>query len=537
MHRMFFYRTAVVICMCSIGWISCGRSDQNNAVDNTKPKYGGTLVYTKNNPPVTLDPALTTETESTIPCDNIFDPLVQLKLGSTGIAPALAKSWDISKDGLVYTFHLRTGVKFHDGTPFNAKAVLFSFNRQRDPKHPFHQGGDKFEYWKNFSMDGMIRDIKALNDSTVQFRLSSANATFLYILSMQFTAIVSPDGMKKYGVHFYKRPIGTGAFRFVSWESDDNLVLEANPDYWDGRPYLDTLIFKAVNRSEERVAGLMSGSYDMIESPTADKIEDLEDNKNFRLFKQPGVNIAYMAMNMNKKPFSDERVRKAIVYAINREKLVEKVYGEFGRPAKNPIPPMLLGYNEEIRFTPYEPDHARQLLAEAGFPDGFKTKLWYMPIAREYMPDGKAAAELIQNDLKAVGIDAEIATYPWHDYLEKLYKGEHEMAIMGWIADIPDPDNFFYPLLDKTVAEIVPSNNIAFYKGEELHQLLLSGKTATDPVTRGKIYKDACALFNRDLPWFTIAHSVVIVPMQSRVMNFQPYASYARKFNTVWLNK
>lgn len=516
---------------------SCGKSEKKSDDVNLKPKYGGTFVYTKNNPPVTLDPALTTETESTIPCDNIFDPLVQLQLGKTGIAPALAKSWDISKDGLVYTFHLRTAVKFHDGTPFNAKAVLFSFNRQRDPKHPFHKGGDKFEYWKNFSMDEMIKDIKALNDSTVQFTLSSANATFLYLLSMQFTAIISPEGMKKWRDQFYKHPVGTGAFRFVSWESDDNLILEANPDYWDGRPYLDTLVFKSVNRSEDRVSQLLSGQYDMIESPTPEKITELEDNKNLKLFKQPGVNIAYMAMNMNKKPFSDERVRKAIVYAINREKLVEQVFGEFGRPAKNPIPPMLLGYNEEIRFTPYDPGKAKQLLAEAGFPNGFKTTLWYMPIAREYMPDGKGTAELIQKDLKEVGIEIEITTYPWHEYLEKLYRGEHEMAIMGWIADIPDPDNFFYPLLDKTVAEIVPSNNIAFYKGEEMHQLLLKGKQTTDLVTRGKMYKDACAIFNRDLPWFTIAHSVVIVPMQAYVMNFQPYASYARKFNTVWLNK
>ncbi|MBL7996518.1 ABC transporter substrate-binding protein [bacterium] len=530
-------RIAVVLSVCALVLISCGKSEKITDNANVKPKYGGTLVYTKNSPPVTLDPALTTETESTIPCDNIFDPLVQLKLGKTGIAPALAKTWDISKDGLVYTFHLRTGVTFHDGTPFNAKAVLFSFNRQRDPKHPFHQGGDKFEYWKNFSMNEMIKDINAVNDSTVQFTLSSANATFLYILSMQFTAIVSPDGMKKYGAQFYAHPIGTGAFHFVSWQSDDNLILAANTDYWDGRPYLDTLIFKAVNRSEERVSRLLSGEYDMIESPTPEKIAEIENDKNLKVFKQPGVNIAYMAMNMSKKPFSDERVRQAVVYAVNREKLVEKVYGEFGRPAKNPIPPMLLGYNEEIRFTPYDPEKAKQLLTEAGFPGGFKTKLWYMPIAREYMPDGKGTAELIQTDLKAVGIEAEIATYPWHEYLEKLYKGEHEMAIMGWIADIPDPDNFFYPLLDKTVAEIVPSNNIAFYKGEEMHQLLLQGKQATDLVTRSRIYRDACAVFNRDLPWFTIAHSVVIVPMQSYVMNFQPYASYARKFNTVWLNK
>lgn len=526
------YRGFLCVCLFPLVMGACGKSKNDGTL---APKYGGTMVYTKNNAPVTLDPALTTETESTIPCDNIFDGLVQLKMGTTGIAPALAHSWDISKDGLTYTFHLRTGVAFHDSTPFDAQAVLFSFDRQYNAKNPYHFGVDKFEYWKNFSMDQIVKTVNALNDTTVQFKLFTPNGTFLYILSMQFTAIVSPTGMKKWGDQFYKHPVGAGAFRFVSWD-DEMLMLEANPNYWDGRPYLDKVVFKAVHEADQRLAKLLSGEFQMIESPSPDKISQLESNSAIKLFKQPGVNIAYLAMNMNKKPFSDIRVRKAIVYAINREKLVKEVYGEFGRPAKNPIPPMLLGYNDEIRPTPYDPEKSRQLLKEAGFPNGFKTTLWTMPIAREYMPDGKKAGEIIQKDLQAVGIETKISTFKWYDYLEKIYRGEHDMAVMGWIADIPDPDNFFYPLLDKTVADQVPSNNIAFYKDEGFHQLLLQGKIATDQLVRGKIYREACSIFNRDLPWFVIAHSIVIVPMQSYVMDFQPYASYARKFNKVWLN-
>lgn len=517
--------------------MGCGKSgDTAKNEDELKPKYGGTLVYAKNNPPATLDPALTAETESTIPCDNIFDPLVQLKLGTTGIAPALARSWDISKDGLMYTFHLRTGVNFHDGTPFNAQAVLFSFDRQRDVKHPHHRPADKFEYWKNFSMNDIINDIKATDDSTVVFTLREPNATFLYILSMLFTAIVSPTAMEKYGENFSQNPVGTGAFRFVKWDSDGTLTLEANADYWDGKPYLDRLVFKAVEQHEERYQKLMNGEYDMIESPGPDRMKEIEKNPKFKTFKQPGVNIAYLAMNMNKKLFSDLRVRQAIVYGINREKLVSEVYGEFGRPAKNPIPPMILGYNDEIRPTPYDPEKAKKLLAEAGYANGLKLKLWTMPISREYMPDGQKTATLIQNDLKQIGVETEIVTYPWNDYLERIYRGEHDLAVMGWIADIPDPDNFF-TLLDKKVAEIYPSNNIAFYKSDEMYRLIAKGKTTSDQIERAKIYRDACAVFNKDLPWFIIAHSVVIVPMQSYVMNFQPYASYARKFNHVWLNK
>ncbi len=525
-------RILMAVCLLVV---SC-RKKSSDSVTELKPKIGGTLIYAKNGPPVTLDPALTAETESTIPCDNIFDALVQVKLGTTGLAPALAKTWDISSDAKTYTFHLRNDVKFHDGSPFNAEAVLFTFNRQRNASHAFYQKGDKFEYWKNFSMGDVIKDIRAVNDSTVQFELREANSTFLYLISMDFLAIVSPAAMQKYGPDFEKNPVGTGAFRFVSWSTPDELVLEANLDYWDGRPYLDKLIFKAIGKSDLRLNKLLSGEYQMIESPPKERMADLTSNENIKLFKQPGVNIAYLAMNMNKKPFQDIRVRQAITYAINRDKLVKEVYGEFGRSAKNPIPPMLMGYNDEIRPTPYDPAQSKKLLADAGFPKGFKTTLWQLPIAREYMPDGAKAALLIQADLELVGITCEIKTAEWREYLEHMYRGDHDLGMMGWVADIPDPDNFFFPLLDKTVADQVPSNNIAFYRGEEMHQLLMKGKIVADAFSRAQIYKDACRIFNRDLPWFTIAHSQVVIPMQSFVMNFQPYGSYARKFHQVWLN-
>jgi len=515
----------------------CGKVDRAKNDSDAAPKSGGTLFYAKSGSAVTLDPAWTSETESTIPCDNIFDGLVSLRLGTTGISPALASSWEVSKDGLEYTFHLRQGVKFHDDTPFNAAAVLFSFNRQRDRKHPFYKNAAKFEYWKVFSMDKTIKDILALNDSTVKFILHQPNATFLYILSMEFVAIVSPTAMAKWDQEFTRHPVGTGAFRFVDWEENGTLTIEANPDYWDGRPHLDKVVFVSAMQASDRVSKLLSGEFDMIESPGPERMQELESNAKIKFFKQPGVNIAYLAMNMNKKPFDDIRVRKAIVYGINREKLVQEVYGEFGRPAKNPIPPMLLGYNDDIRPTSYDPAASKKLLSEAGLSEGFKTKLWTMSLSREYLPDGMKAAKLIQADLKEIGIETDIVTDDWKNYLDRIYHGEHELALMGWIADIPDPDNFFFPLLDKSVAESTPSDNIAFYKGEDMHEKLLKGKVVSDQVERGKIYKDACAIFNRDLPWFIIAHSVVIVPMQSYVMNFQPYASYARKFNKVWLNK
>lgn len=516
--------------------ISCGRSQKaKDSTDAEKPKYGGTLIYTKNHPPATLDPAKSVETESTIPCDNIYDGLVHLKLGTTGIAPALARNWAISEDGKIYTFYLRSGVTFHDGTPFNADAVLFSVNRQRDPRHPYHGKGDDFEYWKAMGMDRILKAVYAKNDSTVIFELHEPNATFLYILAMQFLNIVSPEAVKRWGNEFWKHPVGTGPFVMKEWKNDGTLILTSNEQYWDGRPFLDSLIFLSNPDESDRVKALMNGEITLTECGSPELIRQLEQNPDITIFRQSGVNIGYLAMNMNKKPFKDLRVRQAIVYGIDREKLVREVYSEFGRPAKNPIPPMLLGYNDEIRPTPYDPDLSRKLLAEAGYPNGFSCTLWAIPIIREYMPDGMKAAQMIQADLRQIGIETRIITYPWNEYLNRLYAGEHDMALMGWIADIPDPDNFFF-MLDKTVADQKQSNNVAFYRGEEMAGLIKAGRTTTNQFERSRIYREACAVFNRDLPWFTIAHSVVNVPMRKQVRNFQPYASYARRFDKVWID-
>ncbi len=526
----------IAACLAVWTW-SCGPEKKTEtSTGDAKPEYGGTFIYAKNGPPITLDPAQTKETESTVIADNIFDGLVQQRAGKIAIDPCLAKSWDISKDGKTYTFHLRSGVKFHDGTPFNAAAVLFSFQRQGDPKHPFHGKAD-FDFWRSFNMDNIIKGIKAADDSTVVFTLTSPDATFLNILSMNFLQIVSPEAMKKFGADAYKNPVGTGAFKFVSWESDGTVTTVANENYWNGKPYLDKLIFKPIPDARQRWQALKSGAVNMMSVPDQADLTEIQNTEGVKTSQQPGVNIAYLAMNMNKKPFTDLKVRQAIVYAIDREKLVKAVLSQLGRPAKNPIPPNLLGYNEEIRFTPFDPAKAKQLLAEAGFPNGFKCSLWTLPVTREYMPNGKLAAELVQADLKAIGIETEILMPEFQEYLSRRGVGEHELIISGWVGDVPDPHFFFYPLLDKESAEQRPSNNAAFYKSQEMHDLIVKGKETFDPVERSNVYKKACEVFNRDLPWFTIAHAVAIVPMRDNVMNYLMHASSVRKFDKVWLKK
>jgi len=521
--------------------LSCGKSDtkKETAADADKPQYGGTFIYAKSGPPLTMDPALIKETESSAVCGNIFDGLVAQRAGKTAIDPALAKSWEISKDGLTYTFHLRTDVKFHDGTIFNADAVLFSLDRQRDNmNHPFHFPEDDYSPWKSFGLNELLSEIKAVDDSTVVFRLTKSDATFLSILSHHICGMISPTAMKNFKRDFSKNPVGTGPFKFSSWEANGSVVLTANEQYWDGRPYIDTLILCAIGDARKRWQELKEGRVDMISTPDKSDMNEIDHTPGIKYAKQPGLNVSYVAFNLKKKPFDNLKVRQAIVAAIDRDKLVQEVFGAFGRSAKNPIPPMLTGYNDEIRPTPYDPAAAKKLLAEAGYANGFKTKLWTMPISREYMPDPLKTAQLIQGYLKEVGIDAEIVTFQptqWRDYLNQTYEGQHEMAVMGWVADIPDPDNFFFSLLDKTVAAKTPSSNVAFYVSEDMHKAILLGKDTPDPVARSGVYKEACAIFNKDLPWFTIAHSVTIVPMKEKVMDFQLHSTSIRRFNKLWL--
>lgn len=515
----------------------CGKGDKKTTeIDLSKPQYGGTLIYAKSGSPVTLDPAISRETESSVVVANIFEGLVEQRAGRSGIDPCLAKSWTISADGLDYTFILRPGMTFHDGTPVNAEAVIFSFESQSNDKHPYFSEGRDYA-WKLFNLKSVVKSISAVNDSTVLFRLYKPDATFLTILTLNAMSVISPTAMKKSGKDFFKNPVGAGPFVFRSWNQDGTVLLTAFDKYWNGRPYIDSLLLKPVPDARTRWETLKSGEANIMGVPDKADMAEIENTPGIKIVKQPGLNISYMAMNMKKKPFDNIKVRKAIVMGVDRDKLVQSVYGNFGRPAKNPIPPVLTGYNEEIRATPYNPGEAKKLLTESGFSGGLKTTLWTLPISREYMPEPDKTAKMIQADLAKIGIELEIITHPWQTYLEKIYRGEHDMAIVGWIADIPDPDNFFYPLLDKEVTKKLPSTNIAFYADDEMHRLIQKGRAVADPMERSNLYKKACEKFNQDMPWMTIAHANSIVPMKENVINFQLHSTSIRKFKTVWLAK
>jgi ABC-type transport system substrate-binding protein len=526
MRKAFFRSLVAVILVLTTAFAFAGGGQEEEAVEG---KFGGVLVFARSGDAVGLDPARETDGESFYVTAQIYDTLVEFASGTTEVVPALAKSWDIASDGLTFTFKLVEGARFHDGTPVNAEAVVFSFERQLKEDHPYYKFGP-WKYWGYMDMSSIIKSI------TAQFKLLKREAPFIANLAMDFASIVSPTAVAKYGENFTNNPVGSGPFKFVSWQKDDNVVLERNEDHWRERAYLDRLILKVVPDATARYLALQKGEVDVIDFPSVEDLASMEADPDIKLIQQAGLNVGYLALNCDKVPFNDVRVRQAINYAINKDEIIAGVYGKAGTPAKNPIPPGMWSYNDKIEGYEYSPEKARQLLAEAGYPDGFSTNLWAMPVARPYNPNGRKVAEIMQAQLAAVGIKAEIVSYEWGTYLDRTDTGEHDMALLGWTGDNGDPDNFLFVLLSIPAA-IVPAGNISFWRNEEFNDLIVEAKETMDFNKRVSLYEKAQVVFHDDAPWVPIAHSVVTVPMKEYVKNFVLYPTGKRLFYRVWMEK
>lgn len=516
-------------------------TSSNSSATKNAPQI---LVFGRGGDSVTLDPAHATDGETFYATAQIYDTLIDFKYGTTEIEPGLAERWEISLDGMEYTFYLRKNVSFHQTPYFQEKVfltaddVIFSLKRQLDEAHPYHKVGGAFEYWLSMEMSKIVKDFVKVDDHTIQILLHRPEAPFLANLAMDFASILS----KRYADHLLQKghpenigiePIGTGAFIFSKWIKDDRIIFERNSKYWDTPPLIDKLILKVIPNNATRAAELKTGQIHIMDFPNPEEVADLEKHPEIKIVKQEGMNVGYLAMNMEKPPFDNVLVRKAINLAINKKAIIDAIYAGFGTTAKNPIPPTVWGYHHEIEDYPYQPDEAKRLLAEAGYSQGFKTDLWAMPVARPYNPNGKKVAEAIQADLAKVGITAEIVTYEWGTYLEKTNQGEHSMALLGWTGDNGDPDNFLYVLLSSGAAQ-KPAQNIAFFQNPEFDEFLTKAKISTDILERTQLYKKAQEIFHEQVPWVPLAHSVVVAPIRKNVEGFKLDPTGKRRFHQVY---
>lgn len=501
-----------------------------SALAQDEGEYGGTFIFGRGGDSVGLDPIQVTDGESFKVTQQIYDTVVMYKPGTTEVIPGLAEEWDVSDDGKTWTFYLREGVKFHDGNPVNAEAIKWNFERWGNTDHPYHIGGD-FTYYGYMFQDypGVIKEIKALDEYTVQFNLTEPQAPFLANLAMVSFGIASPEAVKEHGEDYFKNPVGSGPFKFVEWRQGDRVVLEANEDYWDGRPYVDEVVFRSIPDNGARYMELRSGSIDMMDYINPEDIKSVRENDSLDLVLRPSFNVGYFAMNMEFEPFDNLKVRKAFAHAINKEALIGAFYAGLAEPAKNPLPPSIWGYNDEIEDYPYDLERAKELLAEAGYPDGFEFDFYYMPVPRPYFPQPKMIAQAIQYYLSEIGVTANLLSYDWGTYLDKYYNDEFQTYILGWTGDNGDPDNFLYVLLDKT-------QNHSGYRSDELHEVLVEAQRTVDRETRTELYMEAQEIIHDDIPWVPIAHSTPPLVKRKMVKNYVPNPTSTEKFHRVWLD-
>ena len=497
------------------------------------PVKGGTLTWGRGGDSVTLDLAQATDGESIKGGIQCLENLVIFRRDTMDVEPQLATSWEVSKDGLTWTFHLRKGVKFHDGTPFNANAVKVSFERVIDKNNPYY----KYGTWRYPALGlGPVKEVKVIDDYTVTLKTEKPYAPLVANLALWLCPILSPAAIDKYKGDIGRNPVGTGPFKFVRWVKDDQIVFERNDDYWGQKALLDRIILKSIPEVSARYMALQSGAVDIADDLDPDSIQMAKGNANLAMIERPSANVGYLAINTKKPILSNKMVRQAIAHAIDKQTIIKTIFRGLAIPAVNPFPPSMWGYNFKIKDYDYSVQKAKDLLAKAGYPKGFDIELWAMPVSRAYMPEPVKTAELIQGYLAAVGINAKIVRHEWGVYLDKTMKGEHDLCMMGWLGGNADPDNFLYGLLSSDNAK-VPAANIAFWENEEFTKLTKEAQVVFDKGKRSPLYLRAQEIFHEEVPWVPLAHSTIVRVYNKKLHDVPLRPNGLNSFQMIWKDK
>lgn len=477
----------------------------------------GALVVAQARDVIGLDLARVVDSESIEVGEIVFEGLARWQPGTTVIEPGLATAWRVSPDGRRWTFTLRRGVMFHDGTPLDAGAVVFSFERVLDPRHPFYLAGDDAAYWR-----GLLRDVKrvtALDPMTVEIEIARPYAPLLGELVM--FPIVSPTAVRLFGDEFMSHPVGTGAFSFETWDRKTQVVVRRFAHYWGPRPALDRIVFRVVVDARQRLIDLQSGSVDLAASIQPDEQSFVDLHPDLELPHAPTSDVTYLAFNLTHPPFDDIRVRRAISHAINKDPIVKLAYQGRAIAAKSVLPPGQWGYHEPETQYDYDPALARRLLEEAIAAHAFdpsRTYRLYAPTTpRAYLFVPERVARYLQVALDRIGIKVELVLQPIAEHLASVSRGEHDLALFGWIGDIGDPDNFLYVLLHSDNAVPGSAQNISFYKNPKVDRLLVAAQVVVDRDERSRLYEQVQDLVAEDAPWVPLAHSELVVAARAEL--------------------
>ena len=509
-----------------------------------------TFIFGAEGEPVDLDSAIITDGISHRVVTQIYEGLVKYRGATTEVVPALAEKWETSADGTVWTFTLRKNVKFHDGTPFDAGSVVWNFERWRFTKHPQHENqlkvGKTFEYYTKqfggFDDKSLITKVEAVNPTTVRITLKSPQGPFLNNMGMFVFYIASPKAVEKHGTAFSKNPVGTGPFKFVEWKVGQEVILEANKDYWDkaNAPKVQRVIIRNIKDSSQRLGALKAGEIHGMFGLNPDDVKVVRADPNLQIILRPTNTTGYLAFNYKVKEFQDRRVRQAIAHAINKKGIVDALYGGTGLVATQFQPPSLWGYNRDLKDWEYNPQRARDLLKEAGLPQGIKDitwedgrkeplQFWYLPVLRPYYPNPKEIGEAMAADLAKAGITVQLQTTDWAVYLDKRKNGQLPLYMLGWTGDNGDPDNFVcYFFCDPG------ASTEGFYSNPKLAEVLLQAQKLTDVKKRAELYRQAEQMIHDDVARIFVANNQPPLAFLKKVRGYVANPTGAEYFNTVY---
>lgn len=486
-----------------------------------------TLIVGQSGLPVTLDTGQ--DGNSLTPAMQVVERLVGFAQGSAEIEPLLATSWTPNDDSSVWTFNLREGVSFTDGTPFDAEAVKFNFDRWnlRDSEYNFVDQGKDFTSF-TYVFGGyhgdpgyQIEKVDVIDDHTVQFTLTGSFGFFPQQLASSYFGLHSPAAVAAAGIE-YGTPtggvVGTGPFALKEWIDGDRVTLVRNDDYWGQVAGVEQVVFRGIESPTARLAELEAGSIDIALNLSPESYAVVAGSSDFRpVSADSDLVLGYLGMHQANKPFDDLRVRQAFAYAIDKEAIVDAFYGELASVANEFVPPGLFGRLDQAPY-PYDPEKAVELLAEAGFPNGFDTEFWYMPVSRPYYPAPKDVAEAVVSYLADVGIRAELKTEDWGIYLDDYLQGKFPMYMLGWSADFADPDNFISSFFNA-------ANAVGFgYDNPELFTLISEAQQAGSLIERDLLYQQIAQILHNDLPALPFVNPRTLNGVRNNVQGFYPNA-------------
>lgn len=476
---------------------------------NAKP--GGNIVVTYKDDVATLDPAIGYDWQNWSMIKSIFDGLMDYTPGTTDLRPGLAESYSVSDDGMVFTFKLRPGVKFHNGREMVAEDVKYSLDRVTNPATQ-SPGAGFFGSIKGYDAiasgdKDTLEGVKVIDPATVEITLTRPDATFLHVMALNFASVVAKEAVEAAGDDFGKQPVGTGAFKLSEWTLGQRLVLEKNADYWrDGVPYLDAITFEVGQEPVVALLRLQNGEVDVPGDgiPPAKFQEVMSDPAQAERVVEGGqLHTGYITLNVNTPPLDNAKVRQAINMAINKDRIVQ-IINSRAVPATQPLPPSMPGYTGGYDGYAFDIEAAKALLAEAGLPDGFETELYVMNT-----DPNPRIAQAIQRDLDAIGVKAAIKSLAQANVIEAGGNGSAPMIWSGgmaWIADFPDPSNFYGPILGCAGA-VEGGWNWSWYCNEALDDMATKADSITDASAideRMKIWSDVYMGVMADAPWVPV---------------------------------